>query len=137
MQEWYRLIPKLTKQYPSRNRGFDSSNKRVFAVIAEMYGIHPRTVYRHLSPKVSMRTYWRNYSRLRRHLDKVLPKVFNGDSELSLQEVTNRVGDSAGVKVREATLENILGKCESNRGCSPLVKSDSGNYCLNPSFYTK
>lgn len=78
------------------------------------------------------RWYARNYMRISRHLDSVLPTLYNGNSELSLAELTGRIESNAGIAMRESTLEKLLGKYEGNK---PLVKTESGKYHLNQSYY--
>jgi hypothetical protein len=60
--------------------------------------------------------------------------LYNGNSELSLAELTSRIESNAGIAMREKTLENLLGKYEGN---TPLVKTESGNYCLSDAYYRR
>lgn len=72
------------------------------------------------------------YKHLIRRLDKLLPQFFNGNSDLSLTELTGRIKSNVGIAMRESTLEKLLGKYERN---APLIKTESGNYQLSQNFY--
>lgn len=133
--KWKELVKKLSKQYPSRNRGYSTSHKRVYAVIANMYGVHERTVYQYLSPVRITRLYGKEYKKVIRHVDNFLPQVFNSKPELSLRDISARIDNLSGIYLKERTLEKILGKYESKPRGPPVIKTESGNYQLNSSFY--
>ena len=50
------------------------------------------------------------YQSLIHYLDKLLPQFFNGNSELSLTELTGRIESHVGISMRETTLEKLIGK---------------------------
>lgn len=75
------------------------------------------------------------YKRVIRHIDNLLPRVFNGNSELQLKEISNGIENLAGISLKERTLEKLLGKYERLPRGSPIIKAEPGNYRLNTSFY--
>jgi hypothetical protein len=135
VMEWIHLAKKLAPDYPSMNKGYPTARMRVYATIADRYGVHQRTVARCLSPVMKERAYGREYHRVLRRLDTILPALYNGNSELSLPELSERLQGHAGIRMQEGTLERLLGKHNGERA-PPLLRTESGSYRLNPSYYS-
>lgn len=131
VEKWKRMVRYLTQIRCL-------SKKESCVAIESKYGIPFRTLADYTAPSRYLhqsRHFNTRYVRTKRKLDLLLPKVFNGELRLSLRDVARRVDDRTGVLFQEKSLENILGKYESSRGCAPLIKVETGNYCLNPDFY--
>lgn len=104
-------------------------------MIANMYGVHERIVYRYLNPVRITRLYAKEYKKVIRHIDTYLPQVFNGNPELSLKTISDGIDNLSGISLKERTLEKLIGKYEGLPRGPPIIKTESGNYQLNPSFY--
>ena len=108
-------------------------------VIAREYGV-PVGVVRYYAfatrqdPKRYHQLYDLRYKHLIRRLDIILPALYNGNPELSLPAMSERIEARAGIKMQEGTLEKLLGKYNGERG-PPVLKTESGSYKLNPSYY--
>ena len=135
VMKWMNLARKLAPDYPSMNKGYPAARMRVYAAIAERYGVQPRTVARYLSPATRTRAYSREYQRLKRHLDTALPQLFNGRPELSLTELSGGIETHAGIKMQAVTLEKLLARYEGKPRGPPAIKTESG-YRLNPAYYS-
>ena len=141
--QWLVLAKKLAKEYPSNNHGYRNAenHRTVYAIIAKMYSVHPRTVYRHLSPGTLAggereKRYDLRYHHLIRHLDTVLPALYNGNSDLSLEEMSGRIQSHVGIKMQEGTLEKLLVRYGGEPRGSPVLRTELGTYRLNPSYYS-
>ncbi len=138
--QWLVLAKKLAKEYPSNNHGYRNAenHRTVYAIIAKMYSVHPRTVYRHLSPGTLAggereKRYDLRYHHLIRHLDTLLPQLYNGNTELSLAEMSERIESQVGIKMQVGTLEKRLASYNGDRA-PPVLRTESGTYKLNPSY---
>lgn len=126
-RQWFMEHRDYMKQFFATHIGYQ---KRVKKRFLEKHPDYFRNYYRQF-----LKDYNSKYKRLTRHIDVVLPKVFNSNPELSLQEISSRIGSLSGIHLGEVTLENIIKKYESKASDPPLVKTESGNYRLNHSFY--
>jgi hypothetical protein len=115
------------------------SINKICHLIGEEFGVPPHSVaYRVFGlgrpnhDRTYGRGYRRNYRAFTRRLDSLLPQLYNGNTELSLAEMSERIETHSGIRMQEGTLENLLGKYEGN---APLVKTESGKYQLNQNFY--
>jgi len=75
------------------------------------------------------------YKKVIRHIDSFLPQVFNGNPELSLRAISDGIDNLSGISLKERTLEKLVGKYEGNPKGPPILKTETGNYQLNLSFY--
>ena len=85
--------------------------------------------------KEDRKIYDLKYKRVVRHIDTYFPKIFNSNPDLPLSEISSRIGSLSDIHLKENTLETLLNKYNGNPRGSPLIKTDSGKYQLNPSFY--
>lgn len=85
--------------------------------------------------KEQRKIYDLKYKNIVRHIDNFFSQVFDDNPELDLEEITIRIDNLVGINLSGLTLENILNKYESKARDPPLIKAESGNYQLNPSFY--
>lgn len=150
LAEWDALAGILPRGQPPINTGFYRSKARVYHRIAEMYGVDVATVYRYMSGRLrKQRTnrayrltagakigdYDLRYKHLIRHLDTVLPQLYNGNSDLPLSRLTVRIGELTGIQMQEETLEKLLAGYQGKPRGPPLLRTESGSYKLNPSYY--
>lgn len=134
---WKRLVKELAPFYPSKNRGFPDSRRRVYAAIAQMHGVSVGTVKNYMSRTMLKREYARERGRLTRHLDLYLPQVFNGDADLPLNDISKRLQERTGISVGGTILEKSLEGYQGKPRGPPLIPSDeTGKWRLNPSYYT-
>ena len=94
-----------------------------------------RTVERYMGRAMLKREYARERGRVIGHLEVYLPQLFNGDTELLITDISNKLHENTRIEVSRNVLERILEKYESTPKGSPLVKTESGNYQLNKNFY--
>jgi hypothetical protein len=131
--------------------------KKAYCMIAEKYNVTPKMVssyvglltqgeekthsriykqgYRKRIEKGYFRSYDYRYKNIIRHVDNLLPQVFNSIPELSLKAISNGIDNLSGISLKERTLEKLVGKYEGLPRGPPIVKTESGNYRLNGSFY--
>ena len=107
--------------------------------IGQEFNISPSTIASYTAPsryKCQSKFYNTRYIRIKREIDKILPQVFNnGYPELPVKEICNRIDNLTGVHLKRSSLENLLNKYVVKARDPPLIKTDSGQYRLNPSFY--
>lgn len=75
------------------------------------------------------------YKRVTRHIDNFFPRVFNSTPELPLKEISVGIENLTGISLKENTLEKLLLNYEGKPRGPPIVKTETGNYRLNDSFY--
>jgi hypothetical protein len=115
--------------------------REVYRIIAEKYNVTPNMVSSYIEPITDkdkahhFSTYDFKYKRLIRHIDNLLPHLFNGNSELQLKEICNGIENLAGIYIKEGTLEKLLLKYKGKPRGLPVIKTESGSYKLNSSFY--
>ena len=80
--------------------------------------------------------YDREYKHLIRHLDTILPRLYNGNSDLSLTEMAGRIESNIGIRMQEQTIEKLLVRYEGKPRGPPLLRTETGSYKLNPSYYS-
>lgn len=85
--------------------------------------------------KEQRKIYDLKYKNIVRHIDNFFPQIFNSNPELPLKEISSRIDNLTGVHLKESTLETCLNKYETKARDPPLIKTESGQYRLNPSFY--
>ena len=151
LAEWDALAGILPRGHPPINTGFYRSKARVYRRIAEMYGVDVATVYRYMSSRLRrqrtnrayrltagprIRNYDIRYKHLIRHLDTALPQLYNGDSELPLSGLTGRIGELTGIQMQEGTLEILLKGYQGKPRGPPVLRTESGSYRLNSSYYS-
>ena len=132
--EIYRIIadrfnvPIHSVRYYLDGRGAKTYNK----VYQQEYKNRPEVKLRY---KEQRKNYDLKYKNIVRHIDNFFPQVFDDNLELDLEEITIRIDNLVGINLGGLTLENILNKYETKARDPPLIKAESGNYQLNPSFY--
>ncbi len=72
---------------------------------------------------------------IRRNIDNLLMTIFNDKQDLSSNEIYSRIKNLTGISLKERTLEKLLLKYGGLPRGSPVIKIESENYQLNPSFY--
>ena len=110
VMKWTNLAKELAPNYPSMNKGYPTARMRVYAAIADRYGVHPRTVARCLSPTTRKRAYARERGRLTRNLDLQLQEIWNGDIEMPVRDISMKLQEKTGVFLGESVLERILSR---------------------------
>lgn len=85
--------------------------------------------------KKDRKNYDLKYKSVVRHIDNLFPQIFNSNPELPLSEISSRLGSLSGVHLKQSTLETLLNKYNGKARDPPLIKTELGNYRLNPSFY--
>lgn len=116
------------------------SKRKISRLIAEKYNL-PFTTTRYYAfesrrdVKRYDSKYDLKYKGLIRHIDNLLPQVFNGNPELPLKEISSGIENLTGISLKERTLEKLLLKYENLPRGPPIVKTETGNYKLNSSFY--
>ena len=85
--------------------------------------------------KTQRRDFDYRYKKLVRHIDSVLPQIFNSKPELPLKEISNGIENLTGISLKERTLEKLLLKYENKPRDPPIIKTESGKYRLNDLFY--
>ncbi|GAG20259.1 unnamed protein product [marine sediment metagenome] len=135
-----KLIKTLRYKGGALRRNPSKVKIRFCEMIAKEYNLPIRTLrYYMFERKTSTafydKTYDLKYKRLVRHIDKILPQIFNGEAELSLIEMSSGIDKLTGVYIKERTLEKILNRYEGEPRGEPLVKTESGKYRLNDLFY--
>ncbi|MFH1644851.1 MAG: hypothetical protein ABIB11_00360 [Candidatus Omnitrophota bacterium] len=137
--EWRNTVQELKNTIRSKNRGFPNAKRQIYLLIAQKYNVDVQTVYHYMNQKVRNRAYDRNYDlkykRVVRHIDSYFPQIFNSNPDLPLSEISSRINSLSDIHLKENTLETLLNKYNGNPRGSPLIKAESGNYQLNPSFY--
>jgi len=133
--EWRNTIKELKNTIRSKNRGFPDAKRQIFLLIANRYNVDVQTVYRYMTPSLISKMHGYEYKRLTGHLDSFLPQVFNGNPELSLRAISTGIDNLSGIFLKERTLEKLLAGYENKPRGIPIIKTESGNYQLNLSFY--
>lgn len=115
--------------------------KTAYQVIAKRYDVRPEMVASYIGPltteekKQHFHGYDYRYKNIIRHVDNLLPQVFNGNPELSLKAISDGIDNLSGISLKERTLEKLVGKYEGLPKGLPILKTETGNYRLNDSFY--
>lgn len=140
--QWKKTIRHLATQHISKKQACEIIEKssgvpaQIVAVYTAPHNYKPPSHYRKYSyphyGNHNTNEYDLKYKNLIRHIDDVLPQLFNGNSELSLTEMTEGIESNVGISMRESTLEKLIGKYEGN---APLIKTELGHYQLNQDFY--
>lgn len=132
-------IKKLRRRAGGLRHDFRLSERKIAKIIANEYNILPEIIRYHISIKDKRYPghYDLKYKRLIRHVDSVLPQVFNGNPELSLNDICIGIDNLKGISLKEGTLEKLIGKYQRMPRGPPIVKTETGNYKLNPSFYNR
>ena len=134
-----KLIKKLRYKGGALRRNPSKVKIRFCEKIAQEHNLLLETVryymFKRKPQKIYDRTYDLKYKRLIRHIDSVFPQIFNGKPELSLNEISDRIENSAGIYLKEKTLERLLAGYEGKPRGPPILKTESGNYRLNDSYY--
>jgi len=115
--------------------------KTAYQIIAKRYDVRPEMVASYIGPltteekKQHVYSYDYRYKNIIRHVDNLLPQVFNGNPELSLKAISDGIDNLSGISLKEKTLEKLVGKYEGLPRGPPILKTESGNYRLNDLFY--
>lgn len=143
VEEWVQQLPTLYKEFPSKHKGFERSNNQVFMAISNRYGVHVRSVARHLNPilhernrlKIMRRSYAARHERLRYRIADVLHGVYRDDFELSMDQILERIKDYSGISIHRFSLEQLMRQYEDTPCGKPLLKTGPNIYVLNADFY--
>ena len=149
IMEWNKLIRHLTRVHHLKK-------KQACKMIQGSLGVPARTVANYTSPsryrfpsqyqrypsqnrrypsQYNSPEYDLRYKHLIRHLDTILPTLYNGNPELTLPEISERIETHAGIRMQEGTLEKLLARYEGKPRGPPVLKTESGSYKLNPSYH--
>lgn len=137
------LIKKLRYKGAALRRNPSKIKLRFCEMIAKENNLPLRTVRYYMFERKPSPTnieeynkeYDLKYKKVVRHIDTFLPQVFNGNPELSLRAISDGIDNLSGVSLKERTLEKLLLKYEGTPRGQPIIKTETGNYCLNDSFY--
>jgi len=130
-------IKKLRRRAGGLRHDYRLSERKIAKIIANEYGIPPEIIRYHVSIKDKRYPghYDLKYKRLIRHIDNLFPQIFNGKPELQLKEISSRIENLAGIYLKKRTLEKLLLNYENNVRGPPIIKTETGSYKLNHSFY--
>src|SRR3989338_5525211 len=140
IKEWRKRLRQLTKNHMYKIQACK--------VIASEFKVNPNTVryclfqrrsylnakdyqeaYRNRPEiKTRRRDFDYRYKRLTRHIDSLLPQIFNSKLELSLGDISVGIRNLSEISLRERTLEKLLLKYENTERGPPILKTESGNY---------
>lgn len=147
IKQWRKSLRQLTKNHMYK---IDACK-----VIADKFKVNPNTVRYCLFQRkgylnrkdyeekyrnrpniyIKRKNYDLKYKSVVRHIDNLFPQIFNSNPELPLSEISGRIDNLTGVHLKETTLETLLNKYNGKARDPPLIKTESGNYKLNSSFY--
>lgn len=134
-------IKKWRRRAGGLKHDFRLSERRICTIVAKEFNVPLTTIRYYLfdrdkkDPRFYDRLYDLKYKRVIRHMDSVLPQVFNGNPELSLNNICIGINNLKGISLKEKTLERLIGKYEGLLKGPPIVKTETGNYQLNTTFY--
>lgn len=130
-------IKKLRRRAGGLRHDYRLSERKIAQIIANEYNLPSEMVRYHVSVKDKRYPghYDLRYKRLIRHIDSILTQIFNGNSELPLNDILIGINNLKGISLKERTLEKLLSKYEGLPRGPPVVKTEAGKYQLNPSFY--
>lgn len=112
------------------------TKQEAYRMVEKEFGVPSASIQHYTTPsRYKFPSWTRNTRYVKRHIDKYLPQIFNGDSELQLKEISIGIGNLTGISLKERTLEELLLKYRGLPRGSPVIKIEGGNYQLNPSFY--
>lgn len=133
------------------------AKSRAYTEIARQYGVSYRLCYNYLEPgywikerkrhrqrmrlylqkpgiRQRQRDYSRRYMHLRRHLSDYLFLVMRSGEELPLEEILDRIGKTAAIRMSKEVLECSLQDYQEKLGSRPLTPNEHRLYLLNREF---
>lgn len=112
------------------------TKQEAYRMVEKEFGVPSASIQHYTTPsRYKFPSWTRNTRYVKRHIDKYLPQVFNGNPELSLRAISDGIDNLSGIALKERTLEKLLLNYEGLPRGPPIIKSESGNYRLNDSFY--
>lgn len=80
--------------------------------------------------------YWKRYKLyIRKNFDKVFLDVFRNKQDLPFKDVYAEVKNLTGLPIKARTLEKLLLKYENKPRGMPIIRTETGNYKINTSYY--
>lgn len=130
-------IKKWRRKAGGLKHGYRLSKRKICKTVANEFNAPLTQIRYHLFDKDRIRPgfYDLRYKRLVRHIDRLLPKVFNGELVLSLKEISTGIENLEGIHIKERTLEKLFGKYEESSNSPIIVKTKTYNYRINSLHY--